>query len=103
MRIARGNDLWLHVGGGFAGSHVVVKLPKQKTASLETLLDAGQIAVHFSKARGAKTCEVLYTPRKFVGKQKGAPTGQVTVTRGKTILIGADPERLRRVLNTLEE
>jgi predicted ribosome quality control (RQC) complex YloA/Tae2 family protein len=52
MRTAKGNDLWLHVGGGRAGSHVVVRLPKQKTASLETLLDAGTLAVHFSKARG---------------------------------------------------
>ena len=39
MRFANGNDLWLHVGGGRPGSHVVIRLPKQKTASLETLLD----------------------------------------------------------------
>src|SRR5690606_4501232 len=52
MRVANGNDLWLHVGGGRPGSHVVIKLPKNKTASLQTLLDAGTLAVHFSKARG---------------------------------------------------
>ncbi|HLQ36408.1 MAG TPA: NFACT RNA binding domain-containing protein, partial [Planctomycetota bacterium] len=44
LRTAKGNDLWLHVGGGRAGSHVIVRLPKDKTASLETLLDAGTLA-----------------------------------------------------------
>ncbi len=44
LRIANGNDLWLHVGSGRPGSHVVVRLPKGKTASLDTLIDAGHLA-----------------------------------------------------------
>ena len=99
--VARGNDLWFHVGRGYAGSHVVVRLPKGKTASLQTLLDAGTLAVHFSKARGADKCEVTYTQSKNVRKPKGLPPGRVTVAHAKTQLVQGDPHRLQRLLNTL--
>jgi predicted ribosome quality control (RQC) complex YloA/Tae2 family protein len=99
-RMARGNDLWLHAGGGIAGSHVVVRLPREKTASLETLLDAAHLAVHFSKARGRPACEVVYTQRKHVRKPKGLGTGQVAIDRSKSLHVRLDAERLARVLDT---
>mgnify|MGYP002148869586 FL=1 len=98
MRIANGNDLWLHVGGGRPGSHVVVRLPKQKTASLETLLDAATLAVHFSKARGEPRLEVVYTLKKHVRKPKGLPAGAVVPSQTKTIVVLHDEARLRRLL-----
>lgn len=98
MRDARGNDLWLHVGGGRAGSHVIVRLPKGKTASLETLLDAGMLAVHFSKARGEDRIDVLYTWRKHVRKPKGAPAGAVVPSQTRTVTVIRDPARLQRLL-----
>ncbi len=100
MRTANGNDLWLHVGGGRAGSHVVVRLPKQKTASLETLLDAGTLAVHFSKARGEARIDVIYTHRKHVKKPKGLPPGAVVPSQTRTITVRADAERLQRLLDS---
>ncbi len=100
MRFANGNDLWLHVGGGRPGSHVVVRLPKNKTASLETLLDAAALAVHFSKARGEQRVEVVYTLRKHVRKPKGLPPGAVVPSQTKTITAHADEERLRRLLDS---
>ena len=98
MRVANGNDLWLHVGGGRPGSHVVIRLPKNKTASLETLLDAGTLAVHFSKARGEARIEVIYTQRKHVRKPKGLPAGAVVPSQTRSITVHLDPERLRRLL-----
>jgi len=98
MRLANGNDLWLHVGGGRAGSHVIVRLPKQKTASLETLLDAGTLAVHFSKARGESRIDVVYTQKKHVRKPKGLPAGAVVPAHTKTITVIADQSRLQRLL-----
>jgi predicted ribosome quality control (RQC) complex YloA/Tae2 family protein len=98
IRIARGNDLWFHVGGGRAGSHVVVRLPKGRNASLETILDAATIAVHFSKARGEPLCEVVYTPAKNVRKPKGLPPGRVTITNEKSLRVRLEPDRLRRLL-----
>jgi predicted ribosome quality control (RQC) complex YloA/Tae2 family protein len=100
MRLANGNDLWLHVGGGRAGSHVIVRLPKQKTASLETLLDAATLAVHFSKARGQARIEVVYTQRKHVRKPKGLPAGAVVPAQTKTISVQLDEARLKRLLDS---
>jgi predicted ribosome quality control (RQC) complex YloA/Tae2 family protein len=100
MRIANGNDLWLHVGGGRAGSHVVIRLPKNKTASLETLLDAGTLAVHFSKARGENRLEVVYTQKKHVRKPKGLPAGAVVPSQTKSITVHRDDARLQRLLGS---
>lgn len=100
MKVANGNDLWLHVGGGRPGSHVVIKLPKGKTASLETLLDAAALAVHFSKARGEPRLEVVYTQKKHVRKPKGLPAGAVVPSQTKTLVSLADAERLRRLLDS---
>jgi len=81
---------------------VVVRLPRAKTASLETMLDAASLAVHFSKARGRPACEVVYTQRKHVRKPKGFGLGQVSLDRSKTIYVRADAERLKRVLDTAQ-
>src|SRR5690606_37581436 len=101
-RIARGNDLWLHVGRGYAGSHVVVRLPKGRTAILETLLDAATLAIHFSKVRGAELEEVLYTQAKNVRKAKGMPPGKVLASRTRSLRVRMEPDRLRRLLSSSE-
>ena len=98
LRVAAGNDLWFHVGQGYAGSHVVMRVPKGKTASLESMLDAGTIAVHFSKARAATVCDVDYTFAKFVRKQKGLPPGKVTITQNKTLRVRIEKARIERLL-----
>jgi predicted ribosome quality control (RQC) complex YloA/Tae2 family protein len=77
---------------------VVVRLPKGKTASLETLLDAATLAVHFSKARGERRIDVVYTPKKHVRKPKGLPAGAVVPSHTKTITVVRDEDRLRRLL-----
>ncbi|MFT7535370.1 MAG: putative ribosome quality control (RQC) complex YloA/Tae2 family protein [Hyphomicrobiaceae bacterium] len=100
MRYAKGNDLWLHVGGGRPGSHVVVRLPKQKTASLETLLDAAALAVYYSKSRGEPRIEVIYTFKKNIKKPKGLPAGAVVPVHTKTVTVLADEQRLTRLLAT---
>jgi predicted ribosome quality control (RQC) complex YloA/Tae2 family protein len=100
MRFANGNDLWLHVGGGRPGSHVVVRLPKEKTASLETLLDAATLAVHFSKARGERRIEVVYTHKKHVKKPKGLPAGAVVPSQTRAVTVQLDEARLKRLLDS---
>ena len=100
MRYANGNDLWLHVGGGRPGSHVVIRMPKQKTASLETLLDAATLAVYYSKSRGEDRLEVVYTFRKNIKKPKGLPPGAVVPAQTKAITVFADKDRLARLLNS---
>ncbi len=102
LSIARGNDVWLHVQGG-AGSHVVIRMPRGRTASLEDLLDAAALAVHFSKRRGAAAAEVIYTQRKHVRKERGARPGAVSVARGKTLFVTAAAERARRLLAAAQD
>lgn len=97
-RFARGNDVWLHVGGGRPGSHVIVRLPKGKTASLETLLDAATLAIHFSKARGQDRVDVIYTFAKHVRKPRGSPPGAVVPVDPRTLTVRVEPERLQRLL-----
>ena len=99
--IARGRDLWLHIGGGYAGSHVVLRLQKDQAPPTESLIDAATLAVHFSKARGKNPAEVLYTKASQVRKRKGAPPGLVEVIRHKTLLLRFEEERLQRLLATL--
>lgn len=98
LRVARGNDLWLHAHD-WAGAHVVVRLDRGEEPDPETLLDAAHLAAHFSKARRAGKLEVLHTRAKHVSKGKGAPPGRVNVASSRTLLIQKDEERLARLLN----
>ncbi len=103
MSIARGNDWWMHIGQGYGGSHVVIRVPRGKSPALETLLDAAHLALHFSKARGKGEAEVLYTQRKHLRKRKGAKAGAVEVTRSKTLKIRVEASRLSRLLEGAED
>jgi predicted ribosome quality control (RQC) complex YloA/Tae2 family protein len=102
LKVAKGNDLWLHARGQ-PGSHVVLRLEKGAGPKQEGLLDAAHLAVHFSDARGERSCEVTYTRAKHVKKPKGSPPGLVTVTQEKTILLRLEPDRLQRLLEGEEE
>lgn len=97
IRMANGNDLFFHVRG-FPGSHVIVRSKRDKTYPLETLLDAGALAVYYSKIRGNTRADVSYCPRKYVSKPRGAKPGLVTISNEKTIRPDGDPERLKRLL-----
>jgi predicted ribosome quality control (RQC) complex YloA/Tae2 family protein len=46
----KGNDLWLHVRD-WAGSYVFIKQRQGKTVPLEILLDAGNLALFYSRGR----------------------------------------------------
>ncbi|MFG0316585.1 MAG: NFACT RNA binding domain-containing protein [Planctomycetota bacterium JB042] len=94
LRIAGGNDVWMHVQNA-AGSHVVLRREPGRTPSLDDLLDAASLAVHYSKRRGARRVEVISTPRKYVRKRKGMPAGAVTVDRHDTLLVEDGEERVR--------
>ncbi|MEM7139329.1 MAG: NFACT RNA binding domain-containing protein [Myxococcota bacterium] len=98
LRVARPHDLWLHARG-VTGAHVVVPLDKGKSCAAEILVDAATLAAHFSDLRGEPLVEVLYTPRRFVHKRKGAPVGAVSLGREKVIAVRLEDTRLRRLLD----
>lgn len=98
--IANGNDFWLHVLG-WPGPHVVVRKPKEKAVSPESLLDAAHLAIHFSRLRGTDYAEVAYTQCKHVRRLKG-PSGKVSYANASTLQVRVSKSRLHRLLATRE-
>ncbi|MDJ0521343.1 MAG: NFACT RNA binding domain-containing protein [Planctomycetota bacterium] len=101
LREARPGDLFLHVRGA-TGSHVVVPTPRGKTVPRDTLLDAAELACHFSERRAADHNEVDHTPRRYVRKPKGAAPGLVRLERSKTLSLRRDETRRARLLAARE-
>lgn len=92
----RGEDLWLHVRD-FPGGYVFIKARKGKTVPLDILLDAGNLAVYYSKARNAGTTDLYYTHVKYLRRAKNGPKGLVIPTQEKNLCISPDKERLSRL------
>jgi predicted ribosome quality control (RQC) complex YloA/Tae2 family protein len=97
LKVARGNDLWLHAHN-WAGAHVVVRLRRDQEVPEQLLLDAATLAAFYSKGRNDTVIEVTYTRAKNVRKPKGLPPGRVTVAGGKTLALRIEPARLQRLL-----
>lgn len=79
-------DLWLHAKD-VAGSHVLIKYQAGKPFPEPVIEKAAQLAAWYSKRKNDSLCPVLYTPKKYVRKPKGAEPGAVVVEREKVILV----------------
>lgn len=101
FRFAKGQDLWFHARG-LTGSHVLLRVQSGRRPSPGALLDAAHLAIHYSKAAKAAKAEVMMAEARHVKKVKGAPPGQVGVSRSKTLLIEVEPARLKRLLGKPE-
>ncbi len=87
LRYARPFDVWLHARG-VRGAHAVLRLPGRQAEPSALLLEkAAAIAAWYSKARGSALAPVIVTPRKFVRKAKGAPLGEVIVSREDVLIV----------------
>ena len=99
LHVARPRDLWLHAKN-WTGAHVVVPLGKGMSCPPDLLVQAAHLAAHFSDARGERTVEVSYAPRRYVRKRKGSAPGAVVVDREKVLLLRKEPATLRRLLES---
>ena len=99
IRLARGNDLWLHLKGR-PGAHVVVQVPNGRTPSLETLLDAATLVAYYSDIKTGEKADVDYTFRKYVKRVSGKKNNQflVTYSQNKTLVVKIEETRLWRLL-----
>lgn len=93
-RSVRGNDWWLHTRD-VAGGYVFIRAHKNRSVPLEVLLDAGNLAVFFSKARKNREADLYYTQVKYLRRARGGPVGLVLPTQEKNLTIELDDERLR--------
>lgn len=97
----RGDDLWLHVRD-FPGGYVFIKARKGKTVPLDILLDAANLAVHYSKARGDTKVDLYYTHVKYLRRAKNGPKGLVLPTQEKNLCISPDKALLTQIFNMQE-
>jgi len=101
-RLARGNDLFFHLDG-YAGSHVVLRTEGKPEAPENSILDACELAIHFSKLKNSSKADVHMAHIKDIKKPKGAKPGLVYVLRGKTIHLRRNPKRLQNILSARVE
>lgn len=79
-------DIWMHARN-VAGSHVVIRLQAGKQIPKDVLEYAASLAARYSKSKHESLVPVIYVPRKFVRKRKGAPAGEVMVEREEVLFI----------------
>ena len=96
-RLARGNDLFFHLEG-YPGSHVVLRTEGKADPPTKSVLEACELAVHFSKMKNAGSADVHVAHIKDVKKPKGSKAGLVYVRGGKSIRLKRIPERLEKIL-----
>lgn len=96
-RLARAKDLFFHLAGA-PGSHVILRTEGRADPPADALLDACELAVHFSKAKNAGSAEVHVVPIQNVRKPKGAKPGLVYVTGGRSLHLRREEARLERIL-----
>lgn len=90
FRVADKHDLWLHVGGGTPGSHVIVRNPERSEVPRDVIERAAALAAWYSKARGAPRVEVHVCRVSDVSKPKGAPDGLVQLKRYDRVKVRPD-------------
>ena len=96
-RHVRGNDYWLH-SRDTPGAYVFIKSIKGKSVPLDTLIDAGTLAVHYSKAKSSGRADLYYTQVKYLRRVKDGKLGLVIPTQEKNLSVTLDEVRLRRLL-----
>jgi predicted ribosome quality control (RQC) complex YloA/Tae2 family protein len=93
----KGSDLWMHARD-YSGSYVFVKAKKGKSYPLETLVEAANLAIYYSKARKNLEGDVYYTLAKYLRKVKGGPKGLVIASQEKNLHIKLDDGLVRNLL-----
>ncbi len=94
----KGNDYWLHTRD-YPGGYVFIKNIRGKSIPLETLIDAGNLALFFSKGRKNGHGELYYTQVKYLRRAKTGKKGLVLPTQEKNLSIRLDQHRLDKLLH----
>lgn len=92
--LASGSDLWCHVQG-CPGAHVVLKVGKGKEPDNESVLDALQLALIYSKAQGKG--EVMLSQAKYVRPLGKKEAGKVQVSKHSLCLVECDLARFQAI------
>jgi predicted ribosome quality control (RQC) complex YloA/Tae2 family protein len=101
-RHVRGSDLWLHARD-WPGSYVFVKGRKDKSVPLEILLDAGMLAIYYSKGRSNGGGDLYYTFAKNLKRAKDGPKGLVLPSHEKNLRVQLDEARMKELRSLIGE
>lgn len=87
FKVGKANDLWFHVSGS-PGSHVILQcadlgMPPDK----ESIREAAELAVWFSKLRQGGKVAVKYCLVQNVRKPRGTKPGTVHIYKEKMIMV----------------
>lgn len=93
---ANGSDYWLHARD-VPGSHVVLHLGKQHDADEESLKDAIQAALFYSKALKSQEGEVCITRCKYVSRISKDQPGKVQISQHRVAFAKIDQQRLKNL------
>jgi predicted ribosome quality control (RQC) complex YloA/Tae2 family protein len=93
-RHVKGNDIWLHARD-YHGSYVFIRRRSGKSVPLDILLDAGNLAIFYSKGRNNAEGDLFYTQVKYLRRVKNGPKGLVIPTQEKNLRVKVDEKRLR--------
>lgn len=92
----KGHDWWLHARD-WPGGYVFIKNKPGKSVPLDILLDAGNLALFYSKGRKAGKGDLYYTQVKYLRRAKNAAKGTVLPSNEKNLSISLDAARLKRI------
>ena len=95
-KIARKNDLWLHVKD-LPGSHVIIRRKNKEEIPEETIKEAAIVAAYYSKGRDSENVPIDYTLVKNLRKPKGARPGLVYYENYQTIHVNPDKGLINRL------
>ena len=100
-KYVNGNDTWLHARD-FPGSYVFIKYKAGKSIPLDILIDAGNLAIFYSKGRNKGEGDLFYTQAKNLRRVKNEGRnkinkGLVIPTQEKNLFIRVEKERLKRL------
>jgi predicted ribosome quality control (RQC) complex YloA/Tae2 family protein len=95
-RHVKGGDLWFHARD-FPGSYVFIRQRPGKSFPLEIMLDAGNLAIFYSKGRNNAGGDLFYTQVKYLRRAKNSPKGLVIPTQEKNLHIQLDEKRLKEL------
>lgn len=92
FKVAAPNDVWLHVGGGTPGSHVVIRTPEGGEVPRAVVKKAAELAVKHSKAKNASGKVDVHVCRACdVTKPRGAKPGSVQLRRYDSVKVYGSP------------
>ncbi|MBA3239306.1 MAG: DUF814 domain-containing protein [Parachlamydiaceae bacterium] len=96
--LANGLDFWLHVDG-YPGSHVIIKGTQGKDPDAQSIQEAAQLAIYYSKAKDQGRADVVVTQRKYVSRfGKGSQNcGKVQISKSNLISVKPDPQSLEKL------